>query len=123
METLFEKIGGTESVEQLVTAFYQRVLVDPMIGPFFKNTEIEKLHKMQVAFFSIALGGGAPDEMPSLADSHRGRGIESKHLTRFTELLVETLNEVGISDEDARRVYERIATYSGDVLDASSQDG
>lgn len=123
METLFEKIGGTESVEQLVTAFYQRVLVDPLIGPFFKNTKIEKLHKMQVAFFSIALGGGAPDEMKSLVDVHRGRGIESKHLTRFTELLVETLHEVGISQEDAKRVYERIATYSGEVLGETSEDG
>lgn len=123
MQTLFEKIGGTESVEKLVTAFYQRVLGDPLIGAFFQNTEIEKLERMQVAFFSIALGGEAPEKMQSLVKVHRGRGIERKHLTRFTELLVDTLGEIGIPEDDAKRVYERIALYSNDVLGEVGEDG
>jgi hemoglobin len=106
-----------------VTAFYQRVLSDSLLSPFFQNVEIGKLQRMQIAFFTVALGGAESDKMPSIADAHRGRGIEVKHLTRFTDLLVETLNEVGISDEDAKRVYERVATYAGDVLGESSVDG
>lgn len=123
METLFERIGGTNTIEKMVTAFYQRVLADPLLSPFFGQTSIEKLKKMQIAFFSIALGGGEPDKMPSLDDAHRGRGIESKHLTRFTELLLDTLTEIGISESDAQSVYERIATYSNDVLGDTSVDG
>ena len=123
METLFEKIGGAESVEQLVTAFYQRVLADPLISHFFADTEIEKLKRMQIAFFSIALGGGEPDTMSSLSEVHRGRGIERQHLTRFTELLIETLEEIGINPDDSKRVYERIALYSGSVLGDVGEDG
>ena len=78
---------------------------------------------MQVAFFSIALGGGEPDEMPALAPAHRDRGIESKHLTRYTEILVETLGEIGVKENEAREIYERIATYSNEVLGESSVDG
>lgn len=123
METLFEKIGGRPSIELMVTAFYQRVLADKLLSSFFDNTEIDKLKQMQIAFFSIALGGDEPEKMPSLFEAHRGRGIESKHLTRFTELLVDTLAEVGIPSEDAQRVYERIAAYSNDILGDSSVDG
>jgi hemoglobin len=123
MESLYEQIGGRPSIELMVTAFYQRVLTDPMLSPFFKDTDLEKLHGMQVAFFSIALGGGEPNEMPSLVQSHRGRGIESKHLTRFTELLVETLVEVGISEEATQKIYARIATYSNDILGDTTVDG
>lgn len=123
MSTLYEKIGGRTNIELMVTAFYQRVLSDNLLAPFFENTEIEKLKQMQVAFFSIALGGGEPDAMPSLRDAHAGRGIDSKHLTRFTELLIETLSEVGIEEQDAKEVYERIATYSNDVLGESNVDG
>ncbi|MEL7498641.1 MAG: group 1 truncated hemoglobin [Planctomycetota bacterium] len=121
--TLYEMIGGRENVELMVTAFYQRVLADPLLAPFFEYTEIEKLKKMQVAFFSIALGGGEPAEMSSLRKVHAGRGIESKHLTRFTELLMETLMEVGITEENAKKVYERIGTYSNDILGESNVDG
>ena len=123
MKTLYETIGGKTNVQRLVTAFYQRVLSDPLISPFFENTSIEKLKKMQIAFFTIALGGGEPSQMPNLANVHRGRGIESKHLSRFTELLIETLGEIGIAEGDARKVYERIATYSNDVLGETSVDG
>jgi len=123
METLYDRIGGEPTIEKMVTAFYQRVLADPLLAPFFENTSIEKLGKMQIAFFRIALGGGEPDKMPSLYASHRGRGIKSVHLSRFTELLVETLKEVGIDEADAQKVYERIATYSNDVLGETSVDG
>lgn len=123
METLYEKIGGAKSIEKMVTAFYQRVLADPILAPFFEKTEIAKLHKMQNAFFTIALGGGEPNKMPALADVHRDRGIESKHLTRFMEILVETLMEVGIAESDTKRIYERIAVYADDVLGESSVDG
>ena len=94
-----------------------------MLAPFFEHSSIEKLTKMQAAFFAIALGGPEPERMPSLGDAHRGRGIESKHLSRFTELLVETLEEVGISQEHSKKVYERIATYSNAVLGETSVDG
>ena len=123
METLFEKIGGRPNIEKMVTAFYQRVLADPQLAPFFENADTEKLQRMQVASFSIALGGGEPDAMPSLRSVHQGRGIEIRHLSRFTEMLLETLAEVGIEEEVAKKVYERIALYSNEVLGESSVDG
>lgn len=123
MENLYKVIGGRPSIELLVTAFYQRVLHDPLLAPFFENSDTEILKRMQSAFFSIALGGGEPNEMPDLREVHVGRGIESEHLTRFTELLVETLAEVGIEPQAARKVYERIATYSNEIVGESTVDG
>ena len=123
MQTLYERIGGEANIEKMLTAFYQRVLSDPLLSPFFKDTSIDKLEKMQAAFFSIALGGPEPGKMPSLAAAHKGRGIESKHLTRFTELMVETLSEVGVAEEVAKEVYQRIATYSNYILGDAAVDG
>ena len=123
MQTLYETIGGEENIKKLVTAFYQRVLADPLLAPFFEGTTIEKLENMQIAFFTIALGGPEPGKMPSLTEAHRDRGIQSKHLTRFTELLIDTLGEIGIEPDAAKKVYERIATYSNAVLGESSVDG
>ena len=122
METLYEQIGP-ESIEKLVVAFYQNVLADPMLSPFFENTSVEKLQRMQIAFFTIALGGPQPAAKISLYDAHRGRGIESKHLTRFTEHLMTTLREVGIDEDRAKKVYRRIGTYANEILGETSVDG
>lgn len=122
MDTLYDEIGP-DNIKKLVVAFYQNVLGDPMLQPFFADTSIEKLEKMQVAFFTIALGGAEPESTINLADAHRGRGIQRKHLTRFTEHLMATLREVGIEEDRAKRVYERIATYTPEILGDPSEDG
>lgn len=122
MKTLYDEIGS-ENIEKLVVAFYQNVLADPLLKPFFKDSKIENLKKMQIAFFTIALGGPEPEQEISLYEVHRGRGIERKHLTRFTEHLLSTLREVGIEEERAIKVYERIATYADEVLGDTSVDG
>lgn len=123
MTSLYEQIGGAETIDKLIGRFYQNVLADPLLMPFFEGTSIEKLTNIQKAFFSVALGGPEPDEKISLYEVHQGRGIQIKHLTRFTEHLLNTLREIGVEEEDAKKVYERIGTYSNDVLGESSVDG
>lgn len=123
MQTLYEQIGGEPTIDRLVSTFYKNVLSDPILMPFFEQTSVEKLTKMQKAFFAIALGGPDPDMEVRLYEAHRDRGIERKHLTRFVEHLIETLKEIGIEEKAATKVYERIATYSDEVLGDSSVDG
>ena len=123
MQTLYEKIGGKPTIEKLIGAFYRHVLADPMLSPFFEETTIEKLERMQVAFYSVALGGPEPDAKISLYDAHRNRGIERKHLTRFTEHLVNTLEEIGGEEEDAKKIYQRISTYSNEIIGDTTVDG
>jgi hemoglobin len=35
-QTLFERIGGEQVIAELIHEFYDRVLVDPELKPFFK---------------------------------------------------------------------------------------
>jgi len=123
METLYEKIGGAETIEKLITSFYTRVLGDPMLLPFFENTSIEKLKVMQQAFFSVALGGPAPPAEVSLRGVHRDRGIKRDHLTKFTDHLMATLLEIGVNEKDAHLVRARIAIYSDEILGDTTVDG
>ena len=46
-ETLFERIGGTAVVDNMVDHFYARVLGDPELRPFFDEVALEKLKHMQ----------------------------------------------------------------------------
>jgi hemoglobin len=123
MQTIYEQIGGAKTVDKLIGSFYRRVLADPLLSPFFENTSIETLERMQKVFFTIALGGPDPDVKFSIYETHRGRGIKREHLTRFTEHLMTTLREVGVDEENAKKVYQRISIYADDVLGEASEDG
>ncbi len=118
--TLYERIGGATAVSEMVDAFFGRVLADPELRPFFKNSTVERLQRMQAAFFAAALEG--PDGVGNfdIAKIHKGLKIRREHLTRFVDHLISVLDDRhSISRRDAMDVIFRIATYSDQVLGES----
>lgn len=117
--SLYERLGGEEMIASLIPAFYVRVLADPELGPFFKHTELQKLHTMQHEFFVMATGGPIAYTGRPLAHAHHGRGISKHHLALFTGHLVETLLDLGATQEDTDEVIERINASANEIVGVS----
>ena len=117
--SLYERLGGEDMISALIPAFYVRVLADPELGPFFKDTELEKLHAMQREFFVMATGGPLQYSGRPLAHTHHGRGITRHHFSSFTNHLIETLLDMGVTQEEADEVIERINAMTNEIIGAS----
>jgi len=121
--SLYERIGGQPAVDELITAFYGRVLADPALAPFFSETPIDRLQTMQREFFAAALGGPIRYSGASLVETHAGRGITTRHLARFVEHLLETLRSQGLQEEDVLEIISRINTYATEITGEVGVDG
>lgn len=121
--TLYERIGGDEAVAALVHDFYGRVFTDPMLAPFFEGSSMDHLKSMQREFFAAALDGPIRYSGLSLVDVHVGRGIRTRHVARFVELLLDTLRSKGIDEQDALDIISRINTYVSDITGEVGVDG
>ncbi|WP_395741080.1 group 1 truncated hemoglobin [Prosthecobacter sp.] len=117
--SLYERLGGEELISALIPAFYARVLADPELGPFFKHTELEKLHAMQREFFVMATGGPLKYNGRPLAHAHHGRGITRQHFARFTGHLTETLFDLDVTQEEVDEVIQRINAMTNEITGAS----
>lgn len=117
--TLYNRLGGDAGIESLVIAFYVRVLADPELAPFFRDTEIEKLHVMQREFFSMALGGPVSYSGQPLGHVHHGRGITAKHFARFSACLLETLEDHGVTAVEAEEVIDRLNRHVNEITGTS----
>lgn len=106
-------------ITALIPAFYVRVLADPELGPFFKHTELEKLHTMQREFFVMATGGPITYSGRPLAHAHHGRGISRHHFALFTRHLVETLLDMGVTQEETDEVIQRINAVTNEIVGVS----
>ena len=78
-ETLYDRAGGEAGVTKLVDIFYQRVLNDPELSPFFAHIPMAKLRRMQVEFFSSALNGPLHYSGRPLAHVHRSQLYQPSH--------------------------------------------
>jgi len=121
--SLYQRVGGDAGIAQLVDAFYARVLADPELSPFFSHVPMDKLRRMQVEFFSSALGGPVHYSGRPLAHVHQGRGITKDHLRRFTEHLLITLGTLQLSQQDIQSIYNRIALEADEIADDSAGYG
>lgn len=93
---LYDDVGGARAIRAALDAFYPRVLADATLSPFFLGVDIERLKKVQEAFFAMALGGPNAYEGRGLHNAHvrtRQRGVNDQvfdhFLTVFKGVLVD----------------------------------
>lgn len=126
MTTLFEKMGGKDAVDLAVDRFYERVLKDERIKHFFKNVDMNKQRGHQKAFLTYAFGGAPQYKGNMMREAHKhlveGMGLKGEHFDAIIENLVETLKELGVSDELIGEVTAVAAApkHRWDVLNHSS---
>lgn len=121
--TLYERIGGAPAIASLIDEFYGHVLADPLLAPFFADTPMDGLRRMQREFFAAALDGPIRYSGPALTEVHDGLGIETRHVARFVEHLMSTLQARDIDEQDVFDVISRINTYVTDITGEASSAG
>jgi hemoglobin len=113
--TLYERVGGEQVIAELIHRFYDRVVADPELKPFFKDSSIDKLRRMQREFFSAALDGPITYTGKPLGHIHHGRGITKHHFALYVGHLLETLQGLEIDEQDIQDIISRINTYAEEI--------
>ena len=118
--TLYDRVGGEAAVAQLLERFYERVLADRELAPFFAGIPMEKLRAMQTLFFCAALDGPFEYTGRPLAAVHYGMGIRPPHLARFVGHLLATLRDQRLDEDDVLAIIARIDTFADDITGDTS---
>lgn len=92
---VYQQLGATK-IAELLTAFYQRAFVDPIIGHFFFAKDHQRLLEGQIAFSIAILGGPNNYRGHSLTTIHQPLTIRNAHFNRRSTLLQEVFAEFGI---------------------------
>lgn len=122
-ETLFDRIGGDQAIAELIHQFYDRVVADPELKPFFTHSSMEKIRRMQREFFSAALDGPTSYTGKPLGHVHHGRGITKHHFALYVGHLILTLEGLDINEQDVQDVISRINTYADEITGVAGSVG
>jgi len=117
--TLFTRLGGEAAIEAAVVGFYERVMNDATLSPFFEHLDMEAQIKKQIAFMSMAFGGKSPYTGRDLRTAHAKlveRGLGDAHFDAVAHHLGDTLRELGVDDVTTRDVLAIVETTRNDVL-------
>ena len=108
IDKLYDKIGGSATINKLVQIFYDRVLADPQLSPFFPpQTDMATLRAQQAMFISMLLGGSRSFNGRDLTTAHtvaRAQGLNDAHFDALLEHFRESLPQVGVAENYVREI-------------------
>jgi hemoglobin len=120
-DTLYGTIGGRLKIKAAVDSFYERVLADPLLRPFFRDAGMEGLRERQSMFVSMLLGGRVVYSGRSIREAHkkpRKMGITEMHFDAFLKHFRAALEETGVDGEKLEEIMMLLETSRNDVIDS-----
>jgi hemoglobin len=116
--SIYDSIGGSGAVRAAVDDFYQRVLADPRLAPFFTGTDLNRLKAHQRAFIAAAIGGPEIYGGRDMASAHAGLGIADTAFDAVVGHLASTLTGLGVPEETIGQIAGALAPLRSQIVDA-----
>jgi hemoglobin len=119
IDELYELIGGRRTVWAATERFYDKVLEDESLRPFFTRTDMAHLRSRQSMFISMLLGGRIVYTGKDIHDAHvraRNHGLNDTHFDAFLKHFREALTEVGVQADKVEKATKLLESKRSAVL-------
>lgn len=115
-ESLFDRLGGEGSIKNVVNDFYERVLADADLAPYFVDVDMKSLRQHQFEMISAATGGPLQYTGREMGSAHADLGIAPEHFDRVVMHLVASLGAAGVAEGDIADVAAALGPLKPDVV-------
>ena len=120
----YEAVGGGPAVSAVVNDFYERVLGDPQLAPYFEGVDMARLKRHQALLVTQVLGGPAQydgrDLATALSEAHAGLGIDSDDFNAVVGHLAAAMKDAGVPDDIIGRAGAVVVATEPDIVEVGS---
>ncbi|MFT5051417.1 MAG: hemoglobin [Chlamydiales bacterium] len=117
--SLYERIGGKAAIDASVDLFYEKVLADDLLKPFFDGVDMAAQKGKQRTFLALAFGAPVNYTGKDLRSGHAEmveRGLSEEHFNAVAGHLAGTLTELNVDQKLTDEVMTIAASTHDDVL-------
>ncbi|TMP32437.1 group 1 truncated hemoglobin [Pseudoalteromonas rubra] len=114
--TLYQQVGGQAGLERLVDLFIQQIGRDKAILPYFAKANVSHFRQGFITHLCDTLDGPCDYRGDSMVQIHTGMQITEADFNRVVELLINAMNEAGISHTTQNQILARLAPLRGEVI-------
>lgn len=116
--SLYTRLGGEASLEAVVERFYDRVLADGDLRPYFEDTSMDDLREHQTQFLTAVTGGPVEWGGQNMARAHEHLDITSGDFEQVAGHLDSTLVEFDVPETERTEVMEAVAMLESAIVSA-----
>jgi hemoglobin len=117
MQSLFERLGGTEGIEAIASDVVDRHLVNPIIKPYFAKVEdVDALKSLVADFFNMGTGGPAQYQGRDMRSAHLGMNLNERDLVSAIDDVLAVLDSREIAPSARAEVLTILYTFKEEIL-------
>lgn len=120
MGSLYERLGGMESIAAVVEDFRDRVAKDDRINRKFAKTDLVRLRKMLIDQVCEAAGGPCKYTGRSMKEAHDGMRVTSGEFDALVQDLVATLNHFKVGKTEQDEILGVLGPLKTDIVEVDS---
>ena len=120
MSSLYERLGGMESITAVVENFRDRVAGDDRINQKFAKTDLVRLRKMLIDQVCEAAGGPCTYTGRGMKDAHAGMKVTSCEFDALVQDLVATLNHFKVAKQEQDEILGVLGPLKSDIVEVES---
>jgi hemoglobin len=120
MATLFERLGGKDSIIAVVDDFVARCAADDRINRKFAKTDVPRLKRMLVDQVCEASGGPCTYQGRDMRQTHDGMAVTAGEFDALVGDLVATLNQFGVGKQEQDELLGVLGPMRPDIVEVES---
>ena len=115
-DALYRQLGGQPGLVKLMDDFVPRLIADPRMNPFFKDTDQKHLKEQLVAQFCEVSGGPCKRAGPDMKKAHSGFDITKSNFNALVEVLQQSMDAQGIAFGAQNRLLAQLAPMHREII-------
>lgn len=115
-KSLYEQLGGKESIRMVMDDFVARLKADPRIGDQFAATNADRLASQLTDQVCEATGGPCKYVGLDMKAAHAGMTITKAHFNALVEVLQTSMNQYKVPFDVQLEVLSMLAPMHRDVI-------
>lgn len=115
-DSLYEDIGGKETLERVYIIAVQRIYNDPRINHFFKGFSKKDLVKHLTDQTCELISGPCQYTGRTMLESHKDLGITDADMFVLVEHVQQAMRDVGISYQQENLILQKLAPLKDDIV-------
>ncbi len=120
--SLFEAVGGLETLRRVHRRFYDKAFAHPWLGKYFEDHNQRFLEERQTEFMAEKMGGPVKYRGKDPYLAHRAMYIPPDLFELRSRLLAEALEECGVPEPLRRRWLRIDAAFRRQIVNPSMAD-
>ena len=118
--SLYERVGGMDSIAAVVDDFRDRVAKDDRINQKFAKTDLVRLKRMLIDQICEAAGGPCKYTGRSMKEAHAGMRVTNGEFDALVQDLVSTLSHFKVGKTEQDEILGVLGPLQADIVEVDT---